>query len=148
MVQIKDEHSGIASGAKLQYGWSTSTTAEPVEWKDITLTGYTAGSTKVTFIAEATEEEKMTGKYYLWVKPVEVKDLAEDGNEQTNTQKSQETYWLDNLAPTITLGVEGNSTWMNNVLVGVKIKDEHSGLVSGAKLVYGWSLSNTEEPKK
>ena len=137
----------MATGAKLQYGWSESAGTEPTSWRDITANEYAEGEKIVTFIAQATEEDALTGQYYLWVRPVEVKDIAvEEGNIQTTTEITQSTYWFDNTAPIITLGAEGSESYVKELSVGVQIKDEHSGLNTGASVQYGWSESNTEEP--
>ena len=91
-----DEGTGLAAGATIQYGWSESKTSEPITWKTVTLANYTEGDLSASI--EITEST-LTGKYYLWVKPVIVKDIAE--NAQTSNTTSENQYWFDNTAPKI-----------------------------------------------
>ena len=94
-----DEGTGLAAGATIQYGWSESKTSEPITWKTVTLANYTEGDLSASI--EITEST-LTGKYYLWVKPVIVKDIAE--NAQTSNTTSENQYWFDNTAPKIIIG--------------------------------------------
>ena len=98
-ITIMDEGTGLAAGATIQYGWSESKTSEPITWKTVTLANYTEGDLSASI--EITEST-LTGKYYLWVKPVIVKDIAE--NAQTSNTTSENQYWFDNTAPKIIIG--------------------------------------------
>lgn len=95
-ITIEDQDSGLAQGAKLQYGWSTSTEIEPSTWTTVELTNYSEGDLSTSI--EVTENE-ITGKYHLWVKPVSLENTA--GEAQTETEISENQYWFDNTAPTV-----------------------------------------------
>lgn len=102
-VTIKDDVTGIASGASLKYGWSTSSTTAPTSYTTVTPT-YTAGTTSdVTFTINGSG---ITGDYYLWVVPTTIKDLA--GNSLTTTLKSTNVFKYDNTAPTCSLTVNSS----------------------------------------
>ena len=113
-VALQDSKSGLAAGAKLKYGWSTSTSTAPSSYTDVT-PSYTAGTTsEVTFTAEASG---LTGKYYLWVVPTTLKDVA--GNSQTTTAKSTGQFYFDNTGPTagtatMKLGSSSGSAYSND----------------------------------
>ncbi len=142
-VTISDLASGLAAGAKLEYGWSESNTTEPTNYTEANISSYSEGDNSATFIATA---NGLTGKYYLWVKPVTLQDVA--GNIQTTTIKSTGAFYLDNVAPIIELQSEGNSTWSKTVSVPVRIYDFESALAEGMSIKYGWSQSNLEEPSE
>jgi len=113
-VALQDSKSGLASGAKLKYGWSTSNSTAPSNYTDVT-PSYTDGTTsEVTFTASASG---LTGKYYLWVVPTTLADKT--GNTQTETVKSTGTFYFDNNKPTagtatMKLGSSSGSAYSNN----------------------------------
>ena len=107
-ITVADEGSELADEIKLQYAWGTSKTEEPTEWDEIT--------TKSKTIVKS----GITGKYYLWIKPVNVKDIA--GNELTETKVFGE-YCFDNEAPTIEFDPNGNEVWKKEQVVIATIKD-------------------------
>ncbi len=88
-VTIKDNDSGLAEGIKIKYGWSTSKDREPEHYTQATI-NYKRGTTEnVNFTAVASG---LTGKYYLWIVPETLKDIA--GNSNTKIVKSTGTFYL------------------------------------------------------
>ena len=119
-VTIKDTNSGLASGASLQYGWSTSNTTEPSSYTTVN-PSYTAGTTSgVTFTASGSG---LTGDYYLWVVPVSLADVT--GNSNTTTVKSTGTFKFDNTAPTGTISASMSGT---TITATVSASDPQSGV--------------------
>jgi len=126
-VALKDTTSGLASGASVKYGWSTSTDTEPGSYTTASLS-YTAGTTsEVTFTASASG---LTGKYYLWVVPTTLKDVA--GNSQTTTAKSTGTFYFDNTGPSAPTITGGSTTYATSRTISVSTAstDSHVGTVS------------------
>ena len=135
LITITDERSGLAEGAEIQYGWSTSKDVEPSTWTTTQITGYTAGANTASI--EVTESE-ITGEYYLWVKPVQVKDTSvEGGNSQTETEISENKYLFDNTLPTISV------TQSSQKSLTITTADMGSGLTSTTGRYY-LSMSSTE----
>lgn len=99
-VTVGDATSGLASGASVKYGWSTSSTVEPTSYKTASLS-YSSGAKTTTFTATGSG---MTGKYYLWVVPTTLKDVA--GNSNTDKAVSSQRYWFDNQSPKIEMETE------------------------------------------
>lgn len=96
-VKLRDTQSGLATGASLKYGWSTSRTTAPSSYTTVSGLSYTNGTTsEVSFTASGSG---LTGSYYLWVVPVTLKDTA--GNANTTNTISTGTFKFDNTAPTI-----------------------------------------------
>lgn len=95
-VTLEDRESGLATEASVKYGWSTSTTTEPSQYTEAIINNYTSGAPSTTFTATATG---LTGKYYLWVVPVNLQNL--NGIRQTEIVKSTGMFYLDNTPPTI-----------------------------------------------
>ena len=134
-VTIKDassvKNSGLASGASLKYGWSISNTTEPSSYTTVNPT-YTVGTTsEVTFTASGSG---LTGSYYLWVKPVTLKDVA--GNSNTTSVVSTGTFKFDNIAPNGSISVTSSSSVVTATL---DASDAHSGLSE----TYGWKISSS-----
>lgn len=94
-VTITDD-SGLATGAEIKYGWSTSASSEPTSYTIEKIDNYEEGDKSISFTAIATE---LTGKYYLWVVPVTLKDI--NGNIQTQGVISSGTFYLDGEGPKI-----------------------------------------------
>ncbi len=140
VVEVLDDHSGLASGASIKYGWSTSKTVAPSSYKNATL-NYSNGSNNFKFTANGSG---LTGKYYLWVVPNTLKDVV--GNNFTSTVKSAGQFYFDNTPPTMTLAKNSNTSWSKNINVTVNISDNDSGIASGTSIKYGWSTSNTTPP--
>ena len=140
-VTIADSHSGLAAGADIQYGWTTSLDTEPTVWKTAIMS-YSSGNASTTFTVT---ENGLSGKYYLWVNPITLKDVV--GNTQEDATKSTATFYFDNTKPTISLSSQGSETSSQTHSVTVTIADSYSGLATGAQLQYGWSTSNTVEPE-
>ena len=67
----------------------------------------------------------------------------------STTVKSTGTFWIDNTAPTITLGSNSNTTYAKTHSVTVTLADAHAGLAAGSNqnIKYGWSTSDTDEPE-
>ena len=147
-VKIYDKHSGLAANAQFKYGWSTSLTTEPTKWNTVTVSNYSAGTGSATFTAiaspETIGETEPADKYYLWVEPVDFKDISvSGGNSQTEGGKSSELYWIDAKKPTVTFNLQQNETWSRSHSVEVIINDAHSGLAqleAGALIEYQWVL--------
>ena len=134
-VTIKDASSGLASGASLKYGWSTSNTTEPSSYTTVN-PSYTAGTTSgVTFTASGSG---LTGDYYLWVKPVTLKDTL--GNSNTTIKKSTGTFKFDNTAPTGTLSLSSSGAI---ITATVSASDPQSG-ISEYQYAKGTSSSCTD----
>ena len=134
-VTIKDASSGLASGASLKYGWSTSNTTEPSSYTTVN-PSYTAGTTSgVTFTASGSG---LTGDYYLWVKPVTLKDTL--GNSNTTIKKSTGTFKFDNTAPTGTISLSSSGAI---ITATVSASDPQSG-ISEYQYAKGTSSSCTE----
>jgi len=137
-VALKDTTSGLASGASVKYGWSTSTDTEPGSYTTASLS-YTAGTTsEVTFTASASG---LTGKYYLWVVPTTLADKA--GNSQTATVKSTGQFYFDNQGPSAPTITGGSTTYATSRTISVSTAstDSHVGTVS--KYEYYYSSSST-----
>jgi len=127
-VALQDSKSGLAAGASVKYGWSTSLDTAPDSYTDASLS-YTAGTKEeVTFTAEASG---LTGKYYLWVVPTALADTA--GNTQTATVKSTGQFYFDNQGPSAPV-IQGGNTTYNAASLTISVKtaatDEHVGTVS------------------
>ena len=148
-VALQDSKSGLAAGAKLKYGWSTSTSTAPSSYTDVT-PSYTAGTTsEVTFTASASG---LTGKYYLWVVPTTLADTA--GNAQTATVKSTGTFYFDNNAPsagTVTMKKGSssgeaytNNSWTNQSVYVAKNNGSDGSGESGHSSTT-WTIAGTAE---
>jgi len=127
-VALQDSKSGLAEGASVKYGWSTSLDTAPDSYTDASL-NYTVGTKEeVTFTASASG---LTGKYYLWVVPTTLADTA--GNSQTATVKSTGQFYFDNTGPSAPTITGGNTTY-NAASLTIKVStaatDEHIGTVS------------------
>jgi len=94
-VNIKATN-GLASGASVKYGWSTSNSVLPQTFADATL-DYSEGDTSVSFNAVGSE---LTGDYYLWVVPVQLTDVNE--TSLSDDIISNSTFKFDNTPPDIT----------------------------------------------
>jgi len=137
-VALQDSKSGLAAGAKLKYGWSTSTSTAPSSYTDVT-PSYTEGTTsEVTFSAEASG---LTGKYYLWVVPTTLADKT--GNTQTETVKSTGQFYFDNQGPSAPAITGGSTTYATSRTISVSTAstDSHVGTVS--KYEYYYTSSST-----
>jgi len=135
---LQDSKSGLAAGAKLKYGWSTSTSTAPSSYTDV-IPSYTAGTTsEVTFTASASG---LTGKYYLWVVPTTLADTA--GNTQTATVKSTGQFYFDNQGPSAPTITGGSTTYATSRTISVSTAstDSHVGTVS--KYEYYYTSSST-----
>ena len=76
-----------------------------------------------------------TGSYYLWVKPVTLKDVAT--NSKTDIVKSSSTFKLDNTAPSCS--ISGNpSDWASSATLTASATDGHAGGVT-----YSWNTGAT-----
>ena len=139
-VTIADSLSGIASGASIQYGWSTSNSTAPTSYTTASLS-YTAGTKSTTFTASGSG---LTGTYYLWIKPVTLKDVA--GNNNTTIIKSTGTFYFDNTGPSINITTNSDTTYSKTKSIMVEISDYNSGLASGVDIQYGWSTSLSTAP--
>ncbi len=92
-VTIEDGYSGLASGASIKYGWSTSQTTAPTSYTTASISSYTAGTKSISFTATGSG---LTGEYYLWVQALELKDMV--GNRGYGIT-STGTFSFDNSAP-------------------------------------------------
>ena len=110
-VIINDDLSGLQEGASIKYGWSTSNTIEPTSYAQASLS-YSTGDMSYTFIANSSG---LTGKYYLWVVPTNLRDQA--GNSNDSISKTTGTFYLDNTAPTISIDQESSADGIINILV-------------------------------
>jgi len=138
-VALKDTTSGLASGASVKYGWSTSTDTAPGSYTTATIPTYTEGTTsEVTFTASASG---LTGKYYLWVVPTTLADKA--GNTQTTTVKSTGQFYFDNQGPSAPTITGGSTTYATSRTISVSTAstDSHVGTVS--KYEYYYTSSST-----
>ena len=123
-VALKDTTSGLAAGASVKYGWSTSLDTAPSGYTTATIPTYTAGTTsEVTFTASASG---LTGKYYLWVVPTTLADTA--GNTQTTTAKSTGTFYFDNQGPTAPTLTGGSTTYATSQKIKVSTASTDSGI--------------------
>ncbi len=95
-VSIVDSGSGLATGASIKYGWSTSATTAPTDYQIADISTYSEGSKNASFTATSAG---LTGKYYLWVVPETLKDVA--GNSQKEKRISTGTFYLDNTKPVV-----------------------------------------------
>ena len=127
-VTLRDTKSGLASGASVKYGWSTSTSTAPSSYTAATL-NYTDGETgAVTFTASGSG---LTGTYYLWVVPTTLTDKA--GNSNTTTKKSTGTFKFDNTLPVV--DIQSSSGYNNEVYAPIqkfkiKLSDANGGLAA------------------
>ena len=139
-VTIKDDHSGLATGTSIRYGWSTSNSTAPTDYATASISSYSTGAKTATFTAYGIiNNKRLTGQYYLWVEPLNntFKDVA--GNIQTATAKSTGVFYFDNTAPTVGTmtmklgsasgGAYGNNSWTNQSVYLAKNNgsDAHSG---------------------
>ena len=148
-VALQDSKSGLAAGAKLKYGWSTSNSTAPSKYTDVT-PSYTEGTTsEVTFTASASG---LTGKYYLWVVPTTLADTA--GNAQTTTAKSTGQFYFDNNKPTagtatMKLGSSSGSAYSNdswtNQSVYVAKNNGSDGSGESGHSSTTWTIAGTAE---
>ena len=143
IVTISDDFTGLKPNAEIKYAWGTST--EPTTWIEVeTINGYTEGTKDkdVTITASG-----LTGKYYLWVAPINVKDLA--GNSATGSIKTGKEYWFDNTIPTIEKVTKNPTDWTNgNVTLTITATDDESGLHEEAYSFDGgvtWQADNYKE---
>ncbi len=95
-VTVSDNASGLEEGARIQYGWSISSTLEPTEYTPARLS-YSKGTRSTSFTATSSG---LTGKYYLWVVPENLQDVK--GNKQEATYKSTGMFYFDNTKPVVT----------------------------------------------
>ena len=142
IVTITDKNSGLASGGKVQYGWSKDLDQEPSYYETVSLNNI-AGAKSTTFTA--IQRTGYTGTHYLWIKPIttSLKDVAGNSNI-TTVQKGP--YYFDNTAPKINILLDSNTNYSKEHSVGVRITDDHSQLASGGSVQYGWSESLIEAP--
>ena len=137
-VALQDSKSGLAAGAKLKYGWSTSNSTAPSKYTDVT-PSYTAGTTsEVTFTASASG---LTGKYYLWVVPTTLADTA--GNSQTTTAKSTGTFYFDNQGPSAPTITGGSTSWATSRTISVSTASTDSGVGTVSYYEYYKASNNT-----
>lgn len=111
-IKITDAFSGIAEGAKISYGWSTTINTEPETYKPVELT-YEAGAKEV--IANVPCDGQ--GTYYLCLKIEELKDVA--GNANTEGKIYSDSYEFDTVLPEIKNYVFDNNT--NSLNNGKKV---------------------------
>ncbi len=95
-ITISDANAGLATGAKIKYGWSTSNSTAPT-YTDATITGYSAGASSATY--KVTKSDG-TGKFYLWVQIETLKDKVDNAYSGTNPITTTGTFYIDNNAPT------------------------------------------------
>ena len=132
-ITIVDNESGLAEGATIEYGWSTSKDIEPSTWTGTTITGYTAGAK--TANVEVTESG-ITGEHYLWIRPIPLLLKNTAGKIQGETKKSDNPYNFDNTAPTLVASSDEDS-------VTITMTDSGSGTASPYGRYY-ISTSSTE----
>lgn len=96
-ITITDAFSGIASGAKIEYEWTSNATV-PTTFKSIELK-YENGAKEHSF--EIDIPKNVEGRYYLWINIKELKDVK--GNQTTNglVNKSGNVFELDSKSPSI-----------------------------------------------
>ena len=109
-VYLNDDLAGLETGAELKYGWSTSYTTAPTSWETASITTYSSGAKSTSFTATATG---LTGRYYLWVKPVTLKDVAGNSVNTSLYTKLPKLFYLDNTAPTITIETSGDGDMLS-----------------------------------
>ena len=127
-MTLADALSGLASGASIKYGWSTSNTTAPSESNLTTAPlSYTEGVQSTTFTATGSG---LTGKYYLWVVPTTFNDRA--GNSNTTSEVSIGQYYFDNTPAYWTIGTPTIDTTNKTVTVEITGTDDHSGYKSNS----------------
>jgi len=128
-VTISDSGLGLATGAKIKYGWSTSLDSAPTYTGEQTITGYSAGAKTATFTPTG---QGKSGKLYLWVQVVTLKDTADNSYAGTNPIKTTGQFYLDNTAPTKpTITNPSNGNWTNvTVTLSASTEDAHSKVKS------------------
>ena len=130
-INILDKESGLAKEIELNYAWTKSKEEEPTQWRKMTSESMTVVNSGVT------------GKYYLWMKPVNVKDIA--GNVTTQTKVVGE-YCFDNEAPNIQFEANENEIWKKEHSISVQINEVEDGVgINKEAIKYIWSQ---EEPAK
>ncbi len=144
-VTISDD-AGIASGAYVSYGWSTSSTKEPSSWIRATL-NYTTGAKSTAFTATGSG---LTGVYYLWVQPLMLYDILENRNSETVSSfqlgSASSCFYFDNTAPKIEISPNLDTTYSKTKSVTVAIEDVDTGIASGASIQYGWCKKGETAP--
>ncbi len=78
--------------------------------------------------------ENIDTKYYLYI-------YAED-NAGNKVKKSSEAYYIDNVKPTITLSIDGNTLYKSRYTVYIKAEDKNGLNVD--KLKYFWDTATHE----
>lgn len=158
-ITLTDTESGFANDANILYGWSKSSSTyasgtsgvDYTEWKTANLNykdvlaGYQADN-EITFSALATEDDSLTGKFYLWVNIATLNDNVSDtvkNNINGTIVKTADTFWIDNTDPTCVLGTNEDTVWSKEKNVTVTLADAQAGLTNGATIKYGWSKSSS-----
>ncbi len=122
-VYIKAEDKNGLNVDKLKYFWDTAThELEGIDeqlFKNTFTNGY----------AVTTDSLKEDGKYYLYV-------LAYDKAGNKATYKSQDPFYIDKNAPTVSFEPNGNSEDLKNILESVNVTIEDTSSVSNKK--YKW----------
>jgi len=97
-IRIMD-NVGLATGASIQYAWSTSNSSAPTSgWTNASFS-YSAGAKSATAIASGYGK---SGWNYLWVKVITLKDTS--GNGPTETHTFYDYYRIVNQTPSIEIG--------------------------------------------
>ena len=143
-INISDEHSGLAIGSEIKYGWSISNNIEPMTWEEVTVSGYEEGANIATFNII---ENQLVGRNYLWIKPSGVRDISLDnGNSQTSTLVSDYAFAFENIGEgniDITFSQNGNTEWARTHSTTVTVTGEYRP----SSLKYQWTR-NTNQPEE
>ncbi len=81
---LKDLGSGLNGNIKLRYGFSKDRNVEPEEYKELTLNSQ---DKEKNLSIEITEQ--LDGEYYLWIVPINYKDMNDNINEKTVISKNK-----------------------------------------------------------
>ena len=119
IITMEDIGSGLADSQEIKYGWSTTREKEPTKYNEITIDS--SNSKKKEYEIEG---KNLTGKYYLWVVPVNYSDKA--GNKNTTTVISTNTFNFD---PNVTVSllnksVEGNVNTREDIEIELTLEVE------------------------
>ena len=94
VINISDNLSGISKDSTLKYGFSKSKSEEPTSYTSVSINIDSNNNKKATV---SINESKLTGEYYLWIKPKLIDNV---GNSNNSTLISN-VYKFDNEAPSI-----------------------------------------------
>lgn len=121
-VKIKDQASGIAEGASFRYGWSTSNAVAPTDYKEIT-PNYQNRDKEIALNITSTG---LNGNYYLWVMPINLKDIS--NNKQNSAKFSKGAFSFSNIKPSCRITQESNTMVSKRTTLLLTCTDNNSPL--------------------